>query len=66
MEHGIYERRQSMAVILGNGDPQDLMEGIYKCTIETVAVHSDEVADTETRETVYIGLYNSGGKQTNK
>ena len=60
----IYEKRQSMVVILGNGgvhDPQNLMEGIYKCTIETVAVHSDE-ADTETRETAYIGLYNSGGK----
>ena len=66
---GIYERRQSMVVILGNGrdyDPQDLMEGIYKCTIETVAVHSDEVAHIKIRETVYIGLYNSGGKQKNK
>ena len=60
---GIYESRRSTAVFLGNGrdyDPQDLMEGIYKCTIETVAVRSD---DTETRETVYIGLYISGGKQ---
>ena len=62
---GIFEGRSSRVVYLGNGggyDPQDLMEGIYKCTIETVAVHSDD-DDTEIRETVYIGLYNSGGKQ---
>ena len=67
--NGIYESRRSSAVFLGYGryyDPQDLMEGIYKCTIETVAVRSDEVADIKTRETVYIGLYNSGGNQKNK
>ena len=57
----IYESRNSRVVILGNEryyDPRNLMEGIYKCTIAVQA-------DTETRETVYIGLYNSGGKQTN-
>ena len=32
--------------------------GIYRCDIETTAVHSTD----NTRETVYVGLYNSGGE----
>ena len=38
------------------------ISGIYRCTIETNAVHSDNDSDTTTRETVYIGLYASGGE----
>ena len=36
--------------------------GIYQCTIETNAVHSDDNSDTTTREIVYVGLYASGGE----
>ena len=36
--------------------------GIYRCTIETNAVHSDDSSDFTTRETVYAGLYASGGE----
>ena len=38
------------------------ISGIYRCTIETNAVHSDNDSDTTARETVYVGLYSSGGK----
>ena len=37
--------------------------GIYRCTIETNAVHSNDNSDTTTRETVYAGLYASGGEE---
>ena len=37
--------------------------GIYRCDIETNAVHSDDNSDTTTRETVYVGLYASGGEE---
>ena len=36
--------------------------GIYRCDIETIAVHSDE-DDVTIRETVYVGLYISGGEK---
>ena len=36
--------------------------GIYRCTVETNTVHSDDDSDTTARETVYVGLYSSGGK----
>ena len=35
--------------------------GIYRCDIPTVAVHDD--TDTSVRDTVYVGLYDSGGMQ---
>ena len=35
--------------------------GIYRCEIETVAVHSDDDSDVTSREFVYVGLYTSGG-----
>ena len=38
--------------------------GIYRCDIETIAVHSDDSSDITTRETVYAGLYVTGGKLT--
>ena len=41
-----------------NGDTS----GIYRCTIETNAVHSDDSSDRTTREAVYAGLYASGGE----
>ena len=57
----IYESREAQRVDLhrrNNGDTS----GIYCCTIETNAVHSDN--DSKIRETVYAGLYASGGECT--
>ena len=54
----IYEFRSAQRVDLrhrNNGD----MSGIYRCTIETNAVHNDSG-----RETVDAGLYASGGECT--
>ena len=52
----IYEHRQAQLVNLrrrNNGDTS----GIYRCSIETNAVNDDDG-----QETVYVGLYTSGGK----
>ena len=57
----IYKHRVAQRVDLrrrNNGDTS----GIYRCTIETTAVHSDNSSDRTTRETVYAGLYASGGE----
>ena len=57
----IYQSRHAQQVDLrrrNNGDTS----GIYRCTIETNAVHSDNDSDTTTQETVYAGLYASGGE----
>ena len=56
----IYEFRVAQRVDINrrnNGDTS----GIYRCDIETQAVHSDDNTD---RETVYAGLYATGGKLT--
>ena len=53
----IYESRIAQRVDLrrrNNGD----MSGIYRCDIETNAVHSD---DSTERDTVYVGMYVTGG-----
>ena len=39
----------------------DVTSGIYRCTIQTNAVHNDSG-----RETVYAGLYASGGEEDMK
>ena len=52
----IYERRGAQRVDLrhrNSGDPS----GVYRCDIQTVAVN-----DEDGRETVYVGLYASGGE----
>ena len=57
----IYESRVAQRVDLrrrNNGDTS----GIYRCDIETNAVHSDNNSDKTTRETVYVGLYDTGGR----
>ena len=59
----IYEFRAAQRVDINrrnNGDTS----GIYRCDIETNAVHSDDMDDTTTRETVYAGIYATGGKLT--
>ena len=55
----IYESRGAQRVDLhrrNNGDTS----GIYRCDIETYAVN-----DEDGRETVYVGLYASGGEHNN-
>ena len=57
----IYEVRQPQRLDLhrrNNGDTS----GIYRCAIETNAVHSNNFTDITTRETVYVGLYSTGGR----
>ena len=57
----MFEQRGAQRVDLrrrNNGDTS----GIYCCTVETNAVHSNDSSDTTTRETVYVGLYASGGE----
>ena len=51
----IYETRGSQRIDLRRGTANE-PTGIYRCDIETVAVHNDG-----TRETVYVGLYTSDG-----
>ena len=52
----IYEHREAQRVNLRRRNDRD-MSGIYCCTVETNAVHNDSGW-----ETVYAGLYTSGGE----
>ena len=54
----IYEFRSAQQVDLRRRNNADI-PGIYRCTVETNAVHDDKG-----RETVYVGLYASGGECT--
>ena len=60
----IYESRIAQRVDLRRRNNADMPSGIYRCDIETNAVHSDDSTDTTTRETVYAGIYATGGKLT--
>ena len=60
----IYESHGAQRVDLHRRNNADMPSGIYRCDIETNAVNSDDNADTTTRETVYAGLYATGGKLT--
>ena len=55
----IYEVRELQRVDVRRRNNHDI-SGIYRCDIETNAVN-----DEDGRETVYAGLYASGGKCTN-
>ena len=59
----LVEKRLNQRVELhpgaGNGS---IPSGIYRCSIETIAVNSAVNTDNTTRETVYVGLYDSGGE----
>ena len=58
----IAERKLDQRVRLQRGPVSgDIPSGVYRCDIETVAVHSNNDLDTTTRETVYVGVYGSGG-----
>ena len=54
----IFERRVAQRVELLHRGRSDVTSGIYHCTIETNAVNDDDG-----RETVYVGLYASGGEE---
>ena len=58
---GIYEQRTAQRVDVRRRNNVEA-SGIYRCDIETNAVHSNNDSDTTTRETVYMGLYASGGE----
>jgi len=57
----IYEYREAQRVDLRRKN-NGVTSGIYRCRVETNAVHSGDASDI--RETVYAGLYACGGKCT--
>ena len=56
---GIHEARGAQRVELRRRNNADSPSGIYRCDIPTDAVHHDN--DNSVRETVYVGLYTTGG-----
>ena len=55
----VYQVYGAQRVILRHRNNADMPSGIYRCDIPTVAVHDD--SDNSLRESVYVGLYASGG-----
>ena len=53
---------QIVEIRTGIDTPPSSIPGIYRCDISTNAVHDD--TDILVRETVYVGLYSSGGKNS--
>ena len=58
----IYERRAAQRVDLRRRN-NGRTSGIYNCTIGANAVHSDSDSTTTALETLYVGLYASGGER---
>ena len=54
----IYEVRGAQRVDLRRRNNADMPSGIYRCRIATNAVHDDDLL---VRESVYVGLYATGG-----
>ena len=54
----IFEIRQAQRVELRHRGRSDVTSGIYRCTVKTDAVNGDD-----DQETVYAGLYASGGEE---
>ena len=57
----IYEFRGAQRVDLRHRNNAGMPSGIYRCRIPTNAVHDND--DISVRESVYVGLYASGGNQ---
>ena len=55
----VYEVHGAQRVDLRRRNNADMPSGIYRCDIPTNAVHDDN--DISVRESVYVGLYASGG-----
>ena len=60
----IYEFRTAQRVDLRRRNNADMPSGIYRCDIETNAVNSADSDDNTDRETVYAGIYATGGELT--
>ena len=59
----ILERRVAQSVDLRHRNSATSPVGIYRCDIQTNAVHDDRYNSVRDSETVYVGLYTtSGGK----
>ena len=56
---GVYEVHGNKRVDLRHRNNVDRPYGIYRCDIATTAVHDDD--DPSVRESVYVGIYASGG-----
>ena len=56
---GIYQVQLEQRVILRRRNNINMPSGIYRCDIATNATHDDD--DTSVRESVYVGLYATGG-----
>ena len=56
----IFQFQGNQRVILRHRNEAHQPSGIYRCDIATNAVHDDN--DQSVRESVYVGLYASGGK----
>ena len=56
-----FERRGAQRVTLRRRNNAMGPSGIYRCEVPTVAVRDD--IDLSVRETVYVGLYASGGNE---
>ena len=64
-QYPITQRKENQLVRLQRGPAGatgTVPDGIYHCAIETVAMNS---ADNTARETVYVGVYGSGGTVCN-
>ena len=59
-EGDIYEARGAQRVDLHRRNNADMPSGIYCCRVPTSTVHDD--SDRSVRESVYVGLYTTGGK----
>ena len=57
----IHEAREDQRVDIRRRNNANLPSGIYRCDIPTIAVYHE--TDISLRETVYVGLYATGGKR---
>ena len=53
-----YEARKDQVVLLKKENGIEMPSGIYRCDIPSAAFHDD---NNDQRESVYVGLYSSGG-----
>ena len=62
-ETNIFQTREAQRVDLRRREHGNatIMSGIYRCGIETNAVHNAVEFDSTTREKVYVGLYDDSG-----
>ena len=54
----IYQQRTAQRVDIRHRGTANSPSGIYRCYIATIAVHDDDI---RVRDTIYVGIYGSGG-----